>query len=197
MRKTRSLDAEYFEGLYRGERDPWGFETKPYETAKYDDTIAALGQERARNALEVGCSIGVLTRRLAPLCRHLLATELSATALARARERCADLTHVEFRLAQSQTDGFEGCYDLIVLSEVVYYWDAADLERVATALRTALLPGGRLLLVHWLGDTDYPRSGDEAVCELAGHLTGCVEVDLRERRAEYRLDLWRAPSEAS
>ena len=195
MRKTSSLDADYFEGLYRGDPDPWGFETKPYEAAKYDDSIAALGDERAASALEVGCSIGVLTRRLAPLCARLTATELSPTALARARERCADLTQVEFRQARSQTDGFDGPYDLIVLSEVVYYWDDADLARVAAAIRQALSPGGRLLLVHWLGETDYPRSGDDAVAALAAHLAGFVQVERSVRRAEYRLDLWRRPAE--
>ena len=191
MRKSRSLDADYFEGLYRGDADPWGFEASPYEAAKYDDTIAALGDERASAALEVGCSIGVLTRRLAGVCDRLLATELSPTALRRAQARCADLTGVEFRLARSLTDGFERRYDLIVLSEVVYYWDAGDLSRVASAIRKALLSGGRLLLVHWLGETDYPRSGDDAVLGLASELAGLVRVELQERRAEYRLDLWR------
>jgi SAM-dependent methyltransferase len=194
MRKTSSLDADYFEGLYRGDSDPWGFATKPYEAAKYDETIAALGGERAASALEVGCSIGVLTRRLASLCVCLTATELSPTALARARARCADLAQVEFRQAWSQTDGFDGHYDLIVLSEVVYYWDDADLGRVATAIRQALSPGGRLLLVHWLGETDYPRSGDDAVVALATHLAGFIQVERNERRAEYRLDLWRRPA---
>jgi SAM-dependent methyltransferase len=197
MRKTRTLDADYFDGLYRNAPDPWGFETEPYEAAKYDDTLAALGREGAAAALEVGCSIGVLTRRLAPLCARLVATELSATALARARARCADLTQVEFRLARSLTEGFEGRYDLIILSEVVYYWDAADLERVAAALKGALLAGGRLLLVHWLGETDYPRSGDDAVCALADHLGELVQVELRERRPQYRLDLWRRVGKAS
>jgi SAM-dependent methyltransferase len=191
MRKTRSLSAAYFEGLYRADPDPWGFETKPYEAAKYDDTIAALGSARAANALEVGCSVGVLTRRLASLCDRLLATDLSPTALERARARCANLSNVEFRLARAQADGFDGRYDLIILSEVVYYWDDADLDNIAAAIGRALQPGGLVLLVHWLGETDYPRSGDDAVSALARRLTGLVQVELSARRKDYRLDLWR------
>jgi cyclopropane fatty-acyl-phospholipid synthase-like methyltransferase len=65
IRRRHSIDADYFEGLYRAEDDPWGFATSAYEHAKYDATLAALGTERSHRALEVGCAIGVLTARLA------------------------------------------------------------------------------------------------------------------------------------
>jgi SAM-dependent methyltransferase len=191
MRKSRSLDAAYFEGLYRQDPDPWGFETSAYETAKYADTLAALGAERAARGLELGCSIGVLTRDLAPVCDRLVATELSAIALEQARRRCADLPQVEFRLAHTVTDGIDGVFDLMVLSEVVYYWDAQDLGAVAGRILETLAPGGRLLLVHWLGETDYPKSADDAVTALAGCLQGAFDTEIAERREQYRLDLWR------
>ncbi len=191
MRKSRSLDADYFEGLYRADPDPWRFETSDYETGKYAETLAVLSGERAGRALEMGCSIGVLTRDLAGLCDRLVATELSPTALQRARQRCRDLGNVDFVLAKSVTDGFQGRFDLMVLSEVVYYFDAADLARVADAIKASLAVDGRLLLVHWLGETDYPRSGDDAVSALAAHLDGHVRVELETRREDYRLDLWR------
>jgi SAM-dependent methyltransferase len=192
MRKTRSLDGDYFEGLYRDDPDPWNFQTSAYETAKYADTIAALGNERATNGLEVGCSIGVLTRDLARLCDRLVATELSETALAQARRRCIDLTNVEFRLVRGAAEGIEGSFDLIVLSELVYYWDDKDLGEAARAVAASLQPGGRLLLVHWLGETDYPHSADEAVNVLAENLTGAMIVETAARSEQYRLDLWRA-----
>lgn len=190
MRKRLSLDPAYFDGLYSAAPDPWGFETSAYEAAKYDHTIAALGDERAARALEVGCSIGVLTRRLAQRCDHLTATDLAPAALDAARHRCADLDSVDFRLVRGAADSFQGTFDLIVLSEVVYYWDDADLARVAAAIGAALSPGGRVLLVHWLGDTDYPKSADEAVEGLWAGLQG-MRVERAEREADYRLDLWR------
>jgi SAM-dependent methyltransferase len=191
MRKSKSLDADYFESLYRADPDPWGFAIRPYEAAKYDDTLAALGDERAARALEMGCSIGVFTQRLAPLCDALVATEVSAIALDQAKARCADLANVEFRLARQVTDGLDGVFDLMVLSEVVYYWDDQDLTAVAAAIDRALAPGGRLLLVHWLGETDYPRSGDDAVEAMAAALTLPFHVERRHRTDQYRLDLWR------
>ena len=80
-----SLAPEYFERLYAQSADPWDFEASPYEAAKYAATLAALPRPRYANAFELGCSIGVLTRALAPRCERLLATDVSEAALAQAR----------------------------------------------------------------------------------------------------------------
>jgi SAM-dependent methyltransferase len=164
--------------------------------AKYAHTLDALAGERAARAFELGCSIGVLTRRLAGVCDHLVATELAPAALEEARRRCADLANVDFRLARSVADGLDQTFDLIVLSEVVYYWDDEDLDTVAAAVARSLASRGRLLLVHWLGETDYPKSADEAVDGLAERLRaadrfGGLMVERQDRLDDYRLDLWR------
>jgi len=192
MRKSETLDVAYFDELYDAAPDPWGFAHSPYEAAKYSHTIDALGSERAASALEVGCSIGILTRRLAECCDGLVATDLAQAPLQAARQRCADLPHVTFRQVRRPTDSFVGNFDLIVLSEVVYYWDDRDLVRVAAAMDRALLPHGRVLLVHWIGETNYPKSADEAVDGLRVLLPD-MNIEMAERRDKYRLDLWRRP----
>jgi SAM-dependent methyltransferase len=85
----------------------------------------------------------------------------------------------------------EGSFDLIVLSEVAYYWDDADLARMGDLLRRLTQPGGRVLLVHWTGETDYPQTADSAVQALAQAAGPDFSVALADRTAEYRLDLWR------
>jgi SAM-dependent methyltransferase len=191
MRKTTSLAPEYFEKLYRDDPDPWDFETSDYEAGKYAETIKSLGSEQAASALEVGCANGVLTRSLADHCQSLLAIDVSATALRAAQLRCANLRHVTFRLAGIPDDAVTGLFDLIVLSEVAYYWDAADAERAAAIFKSQHTSGGRVLLVHWLGETDYPVSGDEAVERLHCSLGDLVQVENATRNERYRLDLWR------
>ena len=57
----------------------------------------------------------------------------------------------------------EGSFDLILLSEVVYFLDGDDVEHLAARVRGCLRPGGDVVLVHWTGETDYPLSGDAAV----------------------------------
>lgn len=189
-RRDRSIEPDYFEGLFRAHVDPWRFETSAYEDAKYTETLAALPAGRFGDVLEVGCANGVLTARLAPRCDRLLAVDVSETALAAARARVGE-PHVSFERRYLPAEAPEGHFDLILLSEVVYYWDSADLARMATYLHDATRSGGCLLLVHWTGLTDYPKSGDDAVVELRD-LLGDAVVELRaDRREEYRLDLWR------
>jgi SAM-dependent methyltransferase len=168
---------------------PW---TSSYEQAKYEHSIAALGGRHYRRAFEIGCANGVLTRQLARHCDDLLAVDVSETALASARGRCSGLDWVRFsRMVFPVEAPTEATFDLILVSEVAYYWDDADLAQAAPILLHLLAPGGDLLLVHWTGATDYPQTGDGAVEALQRAMASGVEAFLAERRPEYRLDLWR------
>ena len=190
-RRTGSIDPGWFEELFARKGDPWDFETSDYERAKYDDTMAHLPAAPIARALEVGCANGVLTARLAGRVGALVALDVSATALAVARERCAGLK-VEFIEARAPREMPVGPFDLLLLSEVVYYWDRADVARLAEwVLAGGILTRGHLLLVHWTGETDYPLTADEAVDGLLAVLGGAVTVEVAERRARYRLDRWR------
>jgi protein-L-isoaspartate O-methyltransferase len=191
MRKTSSLDSAYFESLYQANPDPWGFESRDYEARKYAHTLAVIAQRPVARALELGCSIGVLTVQLASICERLVATELSKTALEKAQRRCAGCGNIEFVLAEGVTGGIDGAFDLMLLSEVVYYWDDSDLRAVASAIADHLAADGRLVLVHWLGETDYPRSADDAVGSLHALVGGLFHVETETRNGDYRLDVWR------
>lgn len=190
-RRERSIEPDWFEDLFAREGDPWDFETSAYEAAKYADTLAHLPPAPIGRALEVGCANGVLTRRLADRVGELTALDVSTTALAAAGARCSDAANVRFVERRAPREMPDGPFDLVVLSEVVYYWDRADVSRLAKWVTAGgVAAGGHLLLVHWTGDTDYPLSGDEAMEALLGDLTG-VTVEVVERRERYRLDRWR------
>lgn len=191
MRRTRSIEPDYFEQLYREKGDPWEFASSPYEQAKYRHSLQALPKENYANALEIGCSIGVLTRLLADRCSALLAVDVSQTALAEAAERCADAPNVTFARLQFPQDPVEGGFDLIVLSEVIYYWDLTDLAHAAETLCRVLEPGGDLLLVHYVAETDYPLGGDNATEAMQSCLGTRMQPLVSDRRELYRLDVWR------
>jgi SAM-dependent methyltransferase len=158
--RSASIPPSYFEGKYRADIDPWHFRTSPYEAEKYRATLGALSKARYRNVLEVGCAIGVLSALLAPRCDRLLALDGSATAIEEAaQQKLPNVLLVEAFLPDEFPDG---AYDLIVLSEVMYYLSEADLIRLADKCLLALEPGGEMILCHWLGETDYPLTGREA-----------------------------------
>ena len=184
-----SLPKTYFDALYAGDPDPWGFRVRDYERAKYEDTLAALDGRRFRRAVEVGCSVGELTARLGPSCEALLGVDIAEAPLELARARNAGLPNVSFARMSLPDERPEGRFDLIVLSEVLYYFSLDDLNRVAAWVCEALEPGGVALLVHWLGETpDYPLTGDEAVETFLTATGPALTTDRRWRRELYRLD---------
>lgn len=190
-RHGKSLSADYFETMFRETDDPWDLETSTYEHEKFNDSILALSGRRYYAGFEIGCAKGVLTLKLAEHCGALLAVDVSETALAAARRRAAGMEQVAFERMAFPSATPAGQFDLVIFSEVAYYWDDDDLIRAARWVDEHLLPGGDVLLVHYTGETDYPQSGDEAVTKLSKHLTFGLEVAAFHRRSKYRLDLWR------
>lgn len=187
-RSPSSLPSAYFDRLYSANPDPWDFETSAYEQAKYQATLEALPRARYANALEVGCSIGVLTELLAPRCDDLLAVDTSDLALKSAQARCASFGNVRFARCSVPEEWPDTPFDLILLSEVIYYLDRADVSRLARKVRASLRTGGHVLLVHWIGETDYPLTGDEA-CELfMAEMEGAAHRVREGRTDRYRLD---------
>ena len=184
-----SWDRAVFERIYARGDDPWEFEGSAYEIAKYDETLAALPRPRFACGLEVGCSIGVQTRRLAERCDSLLALDVAPSAVARARSRCADLPHVTVREAQVPRDWPPGTYDLIVLSEVLYFLDRDDLAGLARLVLGGLRADGAVLLVNWTGQTDTPTTGDEAARIVLAGTAPRLAVRLHRQCEGYRLDL--------
>jgi SAM-dependent methyltransferase len=160
--RERSRDAAYFDQIYATCDDPWGFRSSPYERAKYARTIAALPPRRFRAGLEIGCSIGELTRLLAMHCDTIYGVDVAAAALQTARARCADLANVRFSQMQVPAQWPAGQHDLIVLSEVLYFLSRADIALVTARVRQGLAEGGVVLLVNWRGVADNPTGGDAA-----------------------------------
>ena len=70
--------------------------------------------------------------------------------------------------------------------------DRGDIARLAQQVKGALRPGGDLVLVHWLGETDYPLSGDQATEALMAGTEGLLDVLHQAREPSYRLDVLRA-----
>lgn len=194
-----------FENRYRNNEDPWNYKASPYERGKYQVMIDSLSRERFAGAFEPACSIGELSAMLATRCDRLLATDVSETAVRRARERCAGFTnvHIECRdlrdaLRKNAIEAGHNEFDdpdpdadfeLIVFSEVGYYFDVASLALLARRLAGLLRPHGEFIAVHWRGHSpDHVLHGDEV------HRTLFDSLPLEHRAGDYhpgfRLDSW-------
>jgi SAM-dependent methyltransferase len=166
-----TLEPGYFRDLYASSADPWGLADRWYEARKYAVSLALLPTQRYRSAFEPGCSIGVLTGQLAARCDDLLACDIAPEAVAAARARTAGLPGVRVeQLAIPRDWPPRTSFDLIVLSEVLYYFGHDDLNAVLALSINALRHGGQLLAVHWRHPAPgYLRSGDDVHQVLDEH----------------------------
>lgn len=184
------FDGSAWERFY-ARADPYGLGTSAYEREKYERTLAAIGDGPFQRALEVGCSVGVFTGLLAPRCRELLAVDISENAVRQARRALAAHPGVTCERRTLPAQMPDGPFDLIVCSDVLYYWPLAELRRGLAALEAALGPGGALVAVHYTGraEAGTPLDGNVVHDTLARessllHAEGWVHGKYRIDRLE-------------
>ncbi|WP_265522867.1 PIG-L family deacetylase [Oerskovia flava] len=196
--RADSLARDFFDDFYTGRDDPWGFETRWYEERKRALTLAALPRPRFRSALEVGCSTGVLTAELARRCDRLVGVDIAAAPLEAARRRLDASDGGAVELLQLTTPGEwpPGRFDLVVLSEVGYYYGPADLEATLARVLRCLEPDGVVVACHWRHPVaQYPAGGDDVHTTLRAH-PGLTTL-ARHEEEDFLLDVLVRPPAVS
>lgn len=182
--------AAHFRQLYAETGDPWHVRASDYEREKREASIALLVGTTAAHALELGCGEGYLTRALvaAGVAAHATGVDRDGGIVERARRHPDSTTATRFVEGSMPDDLPSGPFDLIVLSEVLYFLDEATLARLVTNLRTRLADDARILTVCYKGPTSTPLSGVDAgdfFAALFGeHLSLLERVETPDYRAE-------------
>lgn len=169
LRLERGNDAA-FDELYGGVIDPFGSELPQYryQQRKYDSLLSMLPQRPYRRALDLGCGLGSMTRKLAPFAEHILGTDISGAAI----EQAAKLSTAHSNIAYSQEDMLaetrqESAFDLIVLADTLYYVDPLTetrLKSIVGNISSRLAPGGFLLVVnHYFFGIDKASRGTREI----------------------------------
>jgi cyclopropane fatty-acyl-phospholipid synthase-like methyltransferase len=193
MSTVATTSAAFFQAKYQVDVDPWNFAADDYEQARYRTILQALSHQHYHLAWEPGCSVGVLTEQLAGLCDGVDACDFAEAAVEQARQRCAHLPGVQVRCASLTDDAAVRSYDLVVLSEIGYYFTAEEwrfqIERIASCMQ----PGATLLAAHWLGySADHIQGGDDVHASLMR--LGLLKHEHGERHevagGGFRLDRW-------
>ncbi|GLU48580.1 hypothetical protein Nans01_29310 [Nocardiopsis ansamitocini] len=129
---------------------------------------------------------------LAARCDSLVAWEGAETAVVRAQEHLRGAEHVHLAQGRIPQDWPSGDFDLVVLSELLYYFDGTDLDAVLSRTVSALRPGATLLAVHWRHEVvEHVRTGDDVHAAL-GSLPGLVRV-VGHVETDFVLDVFEAP----
>ena len=167
-RQSSAYSESYFDALYNDNTDPWQYQTRWYEKRKRDICLAILPQSEYNNTIELGCGNGVLSELLAQRCQALVSIDGNQRAVQLAKERLAELSHVkviqgvvpnrllnlreaiiEASPLSNDTPTIEPAFDLIVISEILYYLSPNDIDTVIAWTQQNLAIGGTLLCCHW------------------------------------------------
>jgi LmbE family N-acetylglucosaminyl deacetylase/SAM-dependent methyltransferase len=181
----------YFDALYCTTDDPWGLADRSYETRKRDLLMACLPRDRFRRAFEPGCATGLLTERLATRAEQVLACDAAGRAVQVARERLAGTPNVAVAQCTILGEWPEGCFDLIVLSEIGYYCD--DLDALTGRVLASLAADGVVVACHWRHPApQHPRTAVEIHAALERVLIRLVQ----HVEADFLLDVWSRTGES-
>ena len=158
-----SADLTHLKGLYATTDDPWNFRADPYETERLGAIARVLPRQRYAAALELGCGNGELARRVAARCDHYTGLDAVPAALDAARAAVPEGRFVEGFLpcALPPAPGTAG-YDLVLLSEVLYFLDTGGVAEMATRIDGAH-PGADVVTVTWRGETGHVLDGEDAL----------------------------------
>lgn len=184
-----SVEDAVFDRLFDGSDDPWAMHQRWYEQRKRTLLLACLPRARYTSIFEPGCANGATSVVLAARCDRLLCCDTAERAVALTREQLVDAPHArveQWRLpAQWPVQRFE----LIVLNELCYYLDAADLATLIDACRHSLTADGQVLACHWRAAIDgCSLDGDTVHRQLAVEL-GMTTL-LHHSEPDFVLDLW-------
>lgn len=147
---------DFFERLW-AQGDPWKLESSEFEQQRLARLLATLDGRRYERSLEIGCGRGAFTRDLARIADQIVALDIAPTAITRARTIAVGPGIADFRLANIMEYDVraEGPWDLVVMSETIYYlgwlYPFFDLGWLASELFASTRPGGRLLLANTEG----------------------------------------------
>jgi trans-aconitate methyltransferase len=185
--RTATSD-DYFEEFWSLGDDPWDHGSRWYETRKYDLTAAALPRMRYRRSFEPGCGSGFLTQRLGVRSEEHVAMERHPRGVAATARRCASLPTVAVVEGTIPSDWPPGRFDLVVLSEVLYYLDASDLDVALERVEGSLVSGGDLLIVHYRPPVaEHAWTGDEVHARVRSQLGWDVVLQIDD--PQFRLEV--------
>lgn len=189
----------HFETLYAASDDPWDVRGAWYEQRKRAILLASLGKPRYRSAFEPGCGNGEMSIALAARCERLLACDGAASALEAAARRVPDAHAQGIRFEQRRLPAEwpqDASFDLIVLSELAYYFGQEAIASMLTNARDNLAPDGELVMCHYLHDFDDRVTPTATVHGIADAIPG-LRRTLHHVDDAFVLDVWRRNESAA
>lgn len=162
MNDDTNSRRDTFDRLYSDDPDPWNVDTSSYELQKRQAALDILPNRRFSSVLDIGCGSGVLALQLSNQNGDVVAVDVSRTALKLAADRLKDKANVSFHVLEVPSEWPTGTFDLIVISEVLYFLSESEIIQTSQKAAECLADEGVCLLVNWTGHNDLPVNGEQA-----------------------------------
>jgi len=193
------ITPEDFDRMYATDPDPFRVGERWYERRKIDVVSACLAQPRYRRAWDSACGTGHLAAAVADRCDRLLATDASAESCRIAADRLERVPNASVRVHElpAAPAHADGGFDLVLLSEVVYYLPPPALDALPPMLHQVTGAGApaEIVVVNWRHHpSDAHFSGSDAVARLAAPLRQLGwRSAVRHEDDDFLLHSWRRP----
>lgn len=176
------------EEAFSGDEDLYEYACSDFEQHKYELIVASLPRARYESAFEPGCSVGLLSELLASRCQRLLSCDRPGAALALASRRLKSFPNVRVQERTLPFDWPKETFDLVVLSELAYYFDAATLNHILDLVIESTDRGAHVVAVHRTDRNDCPLTGNyvHAVIDR----TPCLRQMVHHVEKSLVLDVW-------
>ena len=148
-------NAQSLDLLYEERKDPWGLDSPHfrYQQIKYATMLSLLPSRRYKRALDLGCGLGNLTRRLRNHADQVLGIDVSHVAIAQATRETTEQSNLQFQQgdALNLSRDLDNGFDLVVIADTLYYLSPLSdevLQTVRERVAQLVVPGGIVFLVN-------------------------------------------------
>ncbi len=173
----------HFNSLFADNSDPWNYRTSWAERRRLDLITAMLPDELYDTVFEPACASGSLTERLASRARHVMAWDGSSAAITHAQELTKSHTNVHFAVKSVPEHWPDEPFDLVVLSDFLYYLPREGVVDVAVLAEQSVRPGGSIVACHWRGSAhDFCLPGGTAVHAVLADVLGPATSSYGDQR---------------
>lgn len=109
--------------------------------------------------LECACGTGMISKRIAPRCKELIATDFSVGMLKQAKKNCAEFENVKVCKADIMNiKSKDGAFDKVVAGNVIHLLD--EPEKALSELIRVCKAGGKVIIPTYV---NYERDGEPSV----------------------------------
>lgn len=179
-----AVTIEHLHKLYSSTDDPWHFRTSAYEQGRFESIVACLKRSCYGEILEIGCGNGELGRHLSQKTLRYVGLDASPTALETASRVVPQGEFLE-RFLPCELPA--GQFELVVISEILYFLDKSGIASLAAQLYSRW-PSAEFLCVNYLGPSGNAIQGSEALKVFGDTLVGDCLHTVMLVTDDYRID---------